>query len=385
MRRNILLVVVFGVLAFLAVGLGYFQFIVKPAMIKGFITSAVQPPTSVAVVDAKTASFQPRVAAIGTFRAVLGIDVAPQVGGVVREIRFESGQDATKGQPLLDIDTAVEEADLNSNAAALKNAELALERQRLLVAGGNTAKANYDQALAVRDQAAAAVDKANSLIAQKKIIAPFSGRLGLRKIDNGQYVSPGTAIVTLQQLDPIFVDFPVPEQSLGLIKVGQSVEVSVDAYPGKVFKGEVKSLDARVSADSRNILVRSQLPNADRSLLPGMFANVGVIAGQAKDFVTLPRTAVTYSLYGDSVYVVKPAPPAPGEAQAATAPSDQSMIVERRFVRTGDVRDEDVAILEGVSAGEKVIGLGQIKLIPGARVKIDPNAKVVPTGPRPKE
>jgi membrane fusion protein (multidrug efflux system) len=385
MRRAFAFVVVFLLLAGLAGGLGYFQFKVKPEMIRGFIAKAAPPPTTVAAVEAKSTAWQSRLSAIGTFRAVLGIDVAPQVGGVVRAIRFESGQDVAKGQPLVEIDDAVEQADLQSNIAALKNADLSLDRQRQLVQGGNTPKANFDQAQAQRDQAAAAVERSRSLIDQKRILAPFAGRLGLRKIDGGQYVSPGTSIVTLQKLDPIFVDFPIPEQSFGLLSIGQDVEVNVDAYPGKVFKGRIKSIDARISPDTRNVLVRAEVPNADKALLPGMFANVGVLAGKPTQLVTLPRTTVTYSLYGDSVFIVKPAPANPGEAQAATAPADQPMVVERRFVRPGDTRDDNVAILEGVKAGEQVVAEGQLKLQPGARVKIDPTASVRPNGPRPKE
>eukprot|EP01037_Dinobryon_pediforme_P029497 gene29497-33153_t len=208
MRRAFAFLVVLLLLAGFGGGLAYFQFLVKPEMIKGFIAKAAPPPTTVAVAEAKSSSWQPRVPAIGTFRAVQGIDVAPQVGGIVKAIHVDSGQDVAKDQVLVEIDDAVEQADLQANLATLKNADLSLERQRQLMQGGNTPKANFDAAQATRDQAAAAVDRSRSLISQKKLVAPFAGRLGLRKIDAGQYVSPGTSIVTLQQLDPIFVDFP---------------------------------------------------------------------------------------------------------------------------------------------------------------------------------
>lgn len=385
MRRAFAFLVVLLLLAGFGGGLAYFQFLVKPEMIKGFIAKAAPPPTTVAVAEAKSSSWQPRVPAIGTFRAVQGIDVAPQVGGIVKAIHFESGQDIAKDQVLVEIDDAVEQADLQANLATLKNADLSLDRQRQLVQGGNTPKANFDAAQATRDQAAAAVDRSRSLIAQKKLSAPFAGRLGLRKIDAGQYVSPGTSIVTLQQLDPIFVDFPLPEQNIASLSIGQPVEVVVDAFPGKTFAGKIASIDARVSPDTRNVTLRAEVRNPERRLLPGMFANVAVLAGKPRDYVTLPRTAVTYSLYGDSVFVVKPAEQPTGGAQAAPAPQDQPLTVERRFVRPGDTREDQVAILEGVQPGERVVSEGQIKLQPGMRVRIDPNANVQPTGPRPKE
>jgi membrane fusion protein (multidrug efflux system) len=182
------------------------------------------------------------------------------------------------------------------------------------------------------------------------------------------------ALVSLQALDPIRADFPMPEQQIGKLRVGQPVELTVDAYPGRVFKGEIQSLDARVAQDTRTLLVRAILPNKDRKLLPGMFANVTVLVGEPTDVVTVPRTAVTYSLYGDSVYVVKPAPaPEPGKAQppAAGNPPAEQLIAERRFVRTGQVRDDRVAVTFGLTAGEQVITTGQLKINSGASVHID--------------
>lgn len=374
MKRTAALVIVFLLLAGFAGGLAYFQFAVKPNMIKGFIAGAPRPVPSVAVAEAKTETWQSRIAAIGTFRAVQGIDVAPQVGGVMRSIHFDSGQDVTKGQLLVQIDDSVEQADLKSNLATLRNAELALDRQQQLVTGGSTASANVDTALAARDSAAAAADRTRALIAQKALAAPFAGRLGLRKIDAGQYVQPGTSIVTLQQLDPIDVDFPVPEQELSRVAVGQPIEIVVDAFANRSFSGKVTSIDARVSIESRTILLRAQVANPKRDLRPGMFANVAVLVGEAKDVVTIPRTGVSYSLYGDTIYVVKPAPQDLATAQASPAPAAQPLIVERRVVKTGDTRGDRVAISDGVKSGERVVTEGQLKLQPNARVRIDDTA-----------
>ena len=386
MRRFLAFTLVFVGLAVLAGGLGYFQFVVKPEMIKGFISKAPPPVATVAVTEAKAEQWTARIPAIGTFRAVQGIDVAPQVGGVIRAFHFESGQDVEKGTLLVEMDDAVEQADLKSNLATLKNAEFALDRQRQLITGGSTARSTLDAAQAQRDSAAAAVDRTRALISQKALTAPFSGRVGLRKIDIGQYVSPGTSIVTLQQLDPIFVDFPIPEQSIADLAIGQAVDVVVDAWPDQVFNGKVASIDARVAPETRNVLVRAEVENKDKRLRPGMFANVGVLAGKAQSVVTLPRTGVTFSLYGDSAFVVKPAPAQPGAAQAAAAPADQPLVVERRVVKVGDARGDRVAVLSGLEAGEKVVSEGQLKLMPGARVRVD-NALALPAAlnPRPRQ
>ncbi|MCI0466604.1 MAG: efflux RND transporter periplasmic adaptor subunit, partial [Beijerinckiaceae bacterium] len=319
------------------------------------------------------------------FRAYQEINIAPQIGGVIVAVRVESGQDVDKGAPLFEIDNSVEQADLKDNLAVLKNADLALERQRQLIQRGNTAEAKFDAAEAARDSAAAAVERVRAVINQKMLKAPFGGRVGIRKQDLGQYVSPGTSLITLQQLDPIFVDFPIPEKSLDVLKPGQTIEVEVDAYPSKIFRGEIKTIDARVANDSRNVWVRGQLDNAKRQLWPGMFANINVIAGADQKVVTLPRTAVTYSLYGESVFVVTDDSQEPGTARASPSSTEGALKVERRPVRAGATHEDRVAILEGVVPGETVVSEGQLKLQSGARVRIDPAARLAPPAVRPKE
>ncbi|HEY1736173.1 MAG TPA: efflux RND transporter periplasmic adaptor subunit [Methylovirgula sp.] len=385
MKRTVLFAGVFLLLAVLVGGLAYVQFVFKPAMIKGFLAKALPPPTSVAVTVAKTEMWSPRVPAIGSFRAVKGVDLAPQVGGVIKSINVDSGQDVKAGAPLFDIDTSVEEADLASDLATLKNNQLVLDRQNQLTVSGNTTKANVDAAQAQRDTAAAAVERVRALIAQKKITAPFAGRLGIRKIDLGQYVAPGTSLITLQELDPIFVDFPVPEQALADLRPGQTVEVNVDTFPGRVFKGKVQTVDARVDQNTRSVLIRAIFDNKALELRPGMFANVAVIAGTPQKVVTVPKTAVTYSLYGDSVFAVVPADSEAGGAQARPIAGDVPYKAVQRFVRPGDTQGDRVAILSGVNEGEMVVSEGQLKLQTGARVKIDPKAGLVPPPVLPKE
>jgi RND family efflux transporter MFP subunit len=357
-RRPVVFVVTMAVLVALIGGLSYFQFAIKPVFIKTAIAAAFAPkPSSVAVEEAKTEQWPPLLAAIGTLRAYQGVVVAPQVAGVVTTIHFESGDDVAAGAPLVDLDTSVEQADLANGIAQLKNADVTLERAKSLIASGNTPQSTVDAAVAARDSAAAAVQRSRAVIAQKTITAPFAGRIGLRLVDIGQYVAAGANLTTLQRLDPIFVDFSAPEGALAALAVGQETTISVDAQPGRSFTGKVSAIDARVSADSRNVSVRAQFDNPDRKLLPGMFAEVTVTTGAPNDVLTLPRTAIVSSLYGDNAFVV--------------VPKGDGLIVERRFVHTGQTRGERVAIVDGVKPGEKVVIAGQIKLQPNSPVVID--------------
>ena len=377
------LLIAFVILAVFLGGLGYFQFVFKPQMIKGFLAAQVPPPATITAEVAQASEWVERLPAIGTLIASQGVDVASQVAGIVTALGFESGQDVPEGDKLVQLDISVELADLASADATQREADVAFKRQTDLLRKSVASEANVDTALAKRDTAVAAVNRIKALIAQKSILAPFAGRLGIRKVELGQYVSPGLALVTLQALDPIWVDFPMPEQNIGKLKTGQIIELTVDAFPGKVFKGEVTSLDARVSQETRTLLVRGTLPNADRTLLPGMFANVAVLAGEPAEVVTVPRTAITYSLYGDSVYVVKPEAATAGKAEPA-AGGESVYVVERRFVTTGQVRDDLVAVTSGLKAGETVVTTGQLKLNTGGHVKIDNSQALKPPPELPK-
>ena len=385
-------------------GVGYFNLVFKPKMIGEFMKKMVPPPATVTAEAARTESWSDRVRAIGTLVAIEGVDVAPQLGGMVTEYYFESGHDVAQGDKLVKLDTSVEEADLADNKATLAQTLLDYERQAKLVKTGAVSQAVLDQTIAKRDSAAAAVQKMEATIAQKTIIAPFAGRLGLRHVEKGQYVEPGHALVWLQSLDPVWVDFPVPEGDIGKFKLGSAVELAADAYPGQLFKGEVEAFDAKLGSDTRTLMVRARVPNSDRKLMPGMFANVAVLAGGAKELITVPRTAVTYGLYGDSVWVVNEGAPAPAPAPPPTAsaepvasaaaadatpvgaiPDEPKLTAERRFVRVGPTEGDRVAILEGVKAGEQVVTSGQLKLQPGATIKIDNSGALKAPAELPKQ
>lgn len=374
------------ILAIFIGGLAYFQLVFKPQMIKEFLAKQAPPPATITAQAARSEEWVTKLPAIGTLIASQGVDVASQVAGIVTGIGFESDQDVPQGKKLVQLDVSVELADLASAEATQREADVAFKRVDDLLRRSVASEANVDTARAKRDTAAAAVNRIKALIAQKSIMAPFAGRLGIRKVELGQYVSPGLNLVTLQALDPIWVDFPMPEQNIGKLRRDQEIELSVDAFPGEVFKGEITSLDARVAQDTRTLLVRGSLPNPDRKLLPGMFADVSVLAGAPQNVVTVPRTAITYSLYGDSVYVVKP-DEKENEPQQDAAASDgdkqEVFVVERRFVTTGQIREERVAITSGLAPGEQVVTTGQLKLKNGSRVVIDNSQELKPPATRP--
>lgn len=416
MKRAIIFSIVFVFLAVLIGGFAYFQFVMKPKIIEEVMSAGGVPPATISAEAAKSESWVPVLPAIGTLQAVQGIDLAPQLGGVIRALHFDSGQRVEAGTLLVELDDEVEQADLKSGLAELNEANLTLGRQKELFERGNTSAASLDTSVAARDTAAAAVERARALIDQKSIEAPFGGLLGIRLVDVGEYVSPGTPLVSLQQLAPIYVDFPVPEQELARISVGQKVEVRLDAFRGEIFSGQIESIDARVERETRDVLVRAVLPNNSERLLPGMFANVQVLAGDPVNVVTVPRTAVSYSLYGDSIYVVvngdaavpdattSDAEPAATEeatahASAAETPEGDAaaddgaaemaappaLTVERRFVRVGEARGDRVQILEGLKPGEIVVTSGQLKLWPGAPVVVDNSVPLDPSPVRPNE
>ncbi|MGA2485986.1 MAG: efflux RND transporter periplasmic adaptor subunit [Roseiarcus sp.] len=372
-RRPVVFLLALVLIVAVVGGLSYFQLVLKPTIVKNAISAAFAPkPTAVAVEEAKVEQWPPQLSAIGTLRAFQGIVVAPQVAGVVSAIHFQSGDDVPAGAPLVDLDTSVEEADLANGLAQLKNANVTLDRARALIANGNTPQSTVDAALAARDSAAASVEHTRAVIAEKTIKAPFAGRLGLRNVDLGQYVAAGVSLTTLQQLDPIYVDFSAPEGALANLVAGEETTLAVDSQPGRSFTGKVTAIDARVSADSRNVTVRAEFANPDHKLLPGMFADVTVTTGAPIDVLSLPRTAIVYSLYGNNAFVVVP------------AKSGDGLMVERRFIRVGATRGERIAILDGVKVGEKVVIAGQIKLQPNSPVMIDQGGALPPPAETPK-
>jgi membrane fusion protein (multidrug efflux system) len=372
--RKFVLGLVFLVFAAFIGGVYYLHFHFLPGQARIAIAGMKPPPTGVAVEQARSEDWAPHVTAIGSFKAVPGIDVASQVAGIVAQIAFKNGQDVEKGALLVKLDDSTEQADLNANMALMKNAQAAFDRQKTLEAHGVSARSSFDLAQAARDQTAGSVEKTRALIGQKTVVAPFSGRLGIRKVDVGQYVAAGSAMVSLQRLDPIYLDFPVPEQNFSSLAIGEPVSAQLDSFPGKHFLGRISNIDARVDPATRSILVRAEFANPDKKILPGMFGHVDFSAGSPAPVVTAPRTAVDYSLYGDSVYVIVPDDKDKGFAGP--------LHVDRRSVRVGDTRGDRVVILSGVAPGDRIVSEGQIKLQPGAPVKIESGPTMTPPAVR---
>jgi membrane fusion protein (multidrug efflux system) len=365
LRRIIYFLLVLIIFGGLGGAIAYYAFDFKPKMIAGFIKAAPKPVETVSAEQARQDQWEPQVSAIGTLTAVNGIEIAPQVGGVVREVLFESGDLVKKGQKLIQLDTDTEEADLQNFRVQLGNAQTEFDRREKVFKKGFASKADLDTARMLRDRLTADVQRTEALIAQKSIYAPWDGRLGLRDVSVGKYVAAGQNVVWMQSVDPIYADFTVTEADFGRIKVGQEVEARFSTYPGETFKGKVKTTDARVSQASRMITVRGEIENPEGRLVPGMYAEVIVTVGEAGPVVTIPQTAVTYSLYGDSVFaVVKAKNPDPNA-------KEPDLEIERRFIKLGTVRGGRVNVVEGVKPGDQVVIAGQNKIDQGSRVRID--------------
>ena len=344
----LLLVVIFGGIF----GWKYYSGTQMAAMM-----SAPPPPAVIASAEVAVESWQPYLHAVGSVTATQGIFVTTEVAGQVREIRAESGQVVEAGDVLLRLDDSVDEADLKGLIAQRTLAKLQFERARKLLKDKSVSRSDYDESRANLDSTEAAVAAKQALIHKKTISAPFNGQLGIADINLGQYLSPGDAIVPLQALDPVYVDYNLPERHLPEVRVGQAVEVRVQAWPDRRFKGVISAINPGVDTGTRTLRLRATLNNPDHLLRPGMFAEVSTVLPLRDNILTLPRTAVTYNPYGESVFVVQE--------------KDGSLVVQNRPVTTGKVRDGRVEILEGLQAGEQVVAAGQNKLRNGQPVSID--------------
>jgi membrane fusion protein, multidrug efflux system len=331
--------------------------------------SQPQPAISVAADQAVERPWQSRLPAIGTLKAFQGIDLTVEVGGIVREVLFNSGEKVARDQPLLQMDSEVERAILATSEAERGLARVEFERGRSLVSRQNISKSAFDSLSAELQKANASVAQLQAQLAKKRILAPFAGTIGIRQVDLGDYLSPGTPIATLQDLSKLYVDFFLPEQVVPQLTVGEHVRFSVTAYPGEVFEGQIAAINPKVEETTRNVQVRAQLDNPDDKLLPGMFANLEVLLPGESSRVVVPETAITYTLYGNSVYVIGEKTDPDGQ-EGKDQQGQAQLVVERRFVETGERREGQVVILKGLQAGERVVTAGQLKLDNGAHVTL---------------
>ena len=355
-----------------------FEGVLRPMFIKKFIATLANPPQTVSDTVAQPQDWQKQVTAIGSLRAVRGADLSAQIGGIVSATHFESGADVQAGTVLVELSSADDQAKLDSLKAQTELARITLDRDQRQFQAQAVSKQVVDtdaQTLKV-DQAQVAQQQAT--LDYKTIKAPFAGRIGIRQVDVGQYLAPGTAIVTLQSLDPIYVDFNLPQQALAQIAVGQQVSVAVDTFPGQQFPGKISAINSKVDLTNRNVQMRATLDNKDHKLLPGMFATVTIAVGTPQSFVTLSQTAVAYNPYGSTVYIV--------DNKGKDANGKDQLVARQVFVSTGDTRGDQVAITKGVNAGETVVTAGQMKLRNGSPLLIDNS--VQPTNdanPKPSE
>ncbi|WP_439884710.1 efflux RND transporter periplasmic adaptor subunit [Pseudomonas syringae] len=369
LRRRMLIML--GVVMLLVLALAGYKAFSIYRQIQQF--SAPKPPVSVAVVNAVELPWQSRLPAIGTLKAVQGVDLSLEIAGTVKALLFESGQKVRVGQPLLQLDSDVERALLGTAEADLGLAQVEHGRGSRLVGDQAISRGDFDKLAAQLKKASATVAQLKASLAKKQILAPFSGTIGIRQVDVGDYLASGTVIATLQDLSSLYVDFHVPEQALPKLSVGQRVQASVSAYPGQSFDATISAINPRVDESTRNVLIRATQPNPDGRLLPGMFVDLQVILPSAPSQIVVPESAITYSLYGNSIYVVVARQTEAGKPESDTQDEPQ-LTVERRFVKTGEHRESKVVILEGLKAGDQVVSGGQLKLDNGAHVAISADA-----------
>ena len=365
LRRRMLIML--GVVLLIVLVLAAYKAFSIYTMIQGF--SAPKPPISVAVATAIERPWQARLPTVGTLKALQGVDLSLETDGTVIDVQFESGQKVKAGQPIIRLDSAVESALLETALADLGLAQVDYNRGSQLVGSEAISKGEFDRLSAVYKKSKASVNQLKAALGKKSILAPFSGTIGIRQVDVGDYVASGTMIATLQDLSSLYVDFFIPEQSVPRIAVGQAVQIIVASYPTQVFPGTISAINPKVENSTRNVQVRAKLANPDGKLLPGMFASLQVLLPAPQLRIVVPESAITYTLYGNSVYVVTQKKAEDGSLEKGDK-GQPVLIAERRFVETGERRDGQVMITKGVQNGEKVVTAGQIKLDNGAHIAI---------------
>jgi membrane fusion protein, multidrug efflux system len=356
--------IIVGLLLALLVGalVGFNAF--RSHMIAQFFANNKPPPTPVSIAEAKSEVIPNLRTAVGDLAAVHQVNVTSDVGGRITAIMFEAGSTVKAGSPLVQLFDAPDQGDLASFKAQAVVAQLSLDRAKQLAAKQFGPQATVDQAQAAYDQAIAGISKTEAIISQKLVRAPFDGELGVRHVEVGQFLTAGTQIVTLTDLSMLYANFTVTEKQSAQLKVGQTVRVVVDAYPKRNFEGKITAIEPQISADTRNIHVQATIANPDHILKPGMFTTTTVVLPDTPAVVTVPETAVDYTLYGDSVFLITEKKEDDGKT---------SLSAVRTFVRTGNRIEGRTEILSGVKPGDRVVAVGQLKLQSGAAVSISPD------------
>lgn len=373
-KRMIIMLVAAAVV--LIIIFGYEAF--KSYMVSKYMRAFANPPQTVSTIVATTQEWQPTTTAVGSLRAVNGADLSLEVAGVVDKIYFDSGNDVSAGTVLMTLRSDDDVAKLHALQATADLDAINLARDEKQLKVNAVSKAQVDTDSATLRNAQAQVAEQQAIVDKKTLRSPFAGHLGIRAVDVGQYLNAGTKIVTLQALDPIYVDFTLPQQALSEIREGQLITATVDTFPDQNFVGKITAINPLVDVATRNVSVRAMLANPDHLLLPGMYAKVTIDVGSEERYVTLPQTAVVYNPYGNTVYLV--------QDKGKDAQGHPQLEAQQAFVTTGPTRGDQVAILKGVDAGATVVTAGQMKLRNGSPVIV--NNSVVPANspnPHPQE
>jgi membrane fusion protein (multidrug efflux system) len=365
-RRLIIVVLVVGVMLGLLIGwhllVGHF---IAQALAKNSL-----PPQTVTTMVAGYSDWQPEITAVGSLRAVRGVDITTEVTGIVRSVDFHSGDDAKRGQVLVRLNADADIATLHSLEAIAELAGTVYTRDKVQFEAQAISQAQLDgDAADLKNKQAQAAAQA-ALVEKKILRAPFDGRLGITTVNPGQYLNTGDKVVTLQELDPVYVDFRLPQEQLAKVPTGLTVRLNLDALPGQDFTGKITALDPLVDSASRNFQAEATIPNPEHRLMPGMYVRVAVLAGDVQKFLTLPQTSITYNPYGATVFL-------------AVAQPDGKHLAKQVFVTTGATRGDQTTILTGIKAGDTVVTSGQLKLKNGTPLDIStadqPSNAVNPT------
>ncbi len=358
-KRMIIMLSIVGIIL-----TGIFGFIsFKGRMIKQFMSAQGEPVQTVSTTTAAFSEWSPKLQAVGNIQALQGINVSAEVAGIVDEIYFKQGETVKAGTPLLQLRAYDEKAKLESLKAAVQLAQITYLRDKAQFEVNAISKQTLDIDKANLDIANANVAQQQALLNKKLIRAPFTGQLGIRQVDVGQYLEAGTAISTLQALEMVFVDFYLPQQFLGSLKLGQPVNLKSDTYPTQTLTGEITVINPKVEINTRNVRLRATLKNPQNKLLPGMYVTVSITTGTVKSFITLPRTALTFNTFGSSVYKL--------ENNGVNDKGQPKLTAKQSIVVTGETRGDQIAILSGINAGDIIVTAGQIKLHNGSPVTVD--------------
>lgn len=372
-----MIVMLFSVFVLLGLIVGFNQ--LKTFMFNRFMAGMGVQPATVTTIVVEKQEWQPKMTSVGNVRAFRGVDLSTEVGGLVARVPIKSGMDVNEGDLLIKLNDSADVAQLNSLKAMADLAKVINERDKAQLAIQAISKNVYDTSTADMKAKRAQVDQQTALVAKKNLKAPFSGRVGIVTINPGQYVNPGDKLLTLQTIDPIYVDFTLPQSSAGIIQAGQTIELQTDAFKDLVFLGKITAVSPKVELNTRNIQIEAQISNPEKKLLPGMFANVNINLGDRVELLTLPQTAVTYNPYGSTVFIAK-------KTDRLDKKGIPVMEAQQVFVTPGLTRGDQIAIVKGLEPGMTVITSGQLKLKNGTPLII--NNSVLPANlpnPKPQE